>query len=257
MKIVINVGRFERQFANDLFDKPKVLLEIGNKPILWHIMNHYASYGHKDFILMCNYKPYAVKDYFYHYALHNCDVTIDIKNRTVTPLNSDIDDWKVTIVDVGANTGTGGALKKVKDLIGDEPFMYTYGDGLSDIDLDALLSRHYRHKKTITITSITAGQKYGIIDFNDNGSVVGFREKDNLDSIVNGGFMVCNPDVFDLIDDDPTTVFEREPMVSAVLCHQVTAYRHQGFWKSVDSYDDLDELNDLWNKGKAPWAKRK
>ena len=257
MKIVINVGKFERQFADDLLDKPKVLLEIGDRPVLWHVMKHYAAYGYKDFILMCNYKPYAVKEYFYHYALHQCDVTIDIKNRQVDTLSNDIDDWKVTIVDVGKETNTGGALKKIRHLIGEEPFMYTYGDGISDIDLDALLSRHIRHKKTITITSISTSQKFGIIDFNDNGSVVGFREKDNLDSVVNGGYMVCNPDVFDLIDDDPTTVFEREPMVSAVACHQVTAYRHTGFWKSVDSYEALEELNVIWNSGRATWGIKK
>ena len=255
MKVVINVGRYERQFSNELLDKPKVLLEIGGKPLLWHVMKHYAKYGYKDFILMCNYKAYAVKEFFYHYALHHCDVTIDVKNRQVTPINSDIDDWKVTIVDVGASTNTGGALKKIQHLIGNEPFMFTYGDGLSDIDLDALLSRHVRHQKMITITSISASQKFGIIDFNDNGSVIGFREKDNLDSTVNGGFMVCNPEVFELIDDDPTTSFEREPMVTAVACHQVTEYRHTGFWYSLDSLDDLDYLNDLWDKGRAPWAK--
>lgn len=255
MKVVINVGRYERQFANELLDKPKVLLEIGDKPILWHVMKHYAKYGYKDFILMCNYKSFAVKEFFYHYALHQCDVEIDIANKKVKALNSDIDDWKVTIVDVGKDTGTGGALKKIQHLIGNEPFMYTYGDGISDIDLDAVLSRHIRHKKMITISSISASQKFGIIDFNDNGSVIGFREKDNLDSVVNGGFMVCNPEVFDLIDDDPKTVFEREPMITAVACHQVTAYRHEGFWYSVDSFEDLEYLNHLWSNGRAPWGK--
>ena len=256
MKVVINVGKFERQFSKDLYDKPKALLEIGDKPILWHIMKHYSAYGYNDFILMCNYKSYAVKEFFYNYALHHCDVEINLKEKSMAPLQNDIEDWKITIVDVGKETNTGGALKKVRHLIGEEPFMYTYGDGVSDIDLDALLSRHVRHKKTITITSISASQKFGIIDFNDNGSVIGFREKDNLDAVVNGGFMVCNPDVFDLIDDDPTTVFEREPMVSAVACHQVTAYRHHGFWRSVDSYEDLEALNDLYVSGRAKWGKK-
>ena len=255
MKTVIYVGKFEKQFSNVEGQKPKALLEIGDMPILWHIMKHYSSYGYNDFILACSYNAYAVKEFFCNYAIHHCDLNINLKNKTITALNSDIEDWNVTVVDVGKNTNTGGALEKVKHLIGDEPFMFTYGDGLSDINIEALVSHHIRHKKTITISSISASQKFGIIDFNDNGSVIGFREKDNIDSTVNVGFMVCNPNVFDFIDDHPATVFEREPMVTAVACKQVTAYRHHGFWRSVDSYDDLEELNELWAKNKAPWKK--
>lgn len=253
MKVVINVGRFERQFSNYLFDKPKSLIEIGDMPMLWHIMKHYSSYGYKDFVLLCCHKPYAVKEFFYNYSIHHGDVEINLKNQTIKSLNSDIEDWTITVLDVGKNSYSGGALKKAKEIIGNEPFMYTYGDGLSNIDLNLLLSHHVRHKKMITISSITASQKFGILDFNDNGSVVGFREKDNLDSVVNGGFMVCNPEVFDLIDDDPSTVFEREPMVTAVACHQVTAYRHKGFWRSLDSLEDLEELNEMWESNRAPW----
>lgn len=253
MKTVIYVGKYERQFSQDLLLKPKAMLEIGDLPILWHIMKHYASYGFKDFILLCSYKPYAVKEFFFNYSLHHCDVTIDLKNRVFTPLKNDTEDFKVTIIDVGKNTNTGGALKKAQEIIGNEPFMFTYGDGLSDIDLNLLLSHHLRHKKMITISAISASQKYGMIDFNDNGSVIGFKEKEMTDSIVNGGFMVCNSDVFDLIDDDPSTIFEKEPMVTAVACHQVTAYHHHGFWRAVDNYEDLDELNKLYESNKAPW----
>ncbi len=253
MKIVIYVGKFEREFSNYSFDKPKSLLEIGDMPILWHIMKYYSSYGYNDFVLACSYKPYYIKEFFANYALHRYDVTIDLKNKSITPLHQLEEDWKVTVVDVGKNTCTGGAIKKLKDVIGNEPFMFTYGDGLSNIDLNRLLSHHIRHKKMITISSISASQKFGIIDFNDNGSVIGFREKDNIDSTVNGGFMVCNPEVFDLIDDDEQTVFEREPMITAVACHQVTAYRHQGFWRSVDTFYDLEDLNEMWASGNAPW----
>ena len=198
---------------------------------------------------------FSKRIFFANYALKCCDVTIDLKEKTVTPLANDIEDWKVTIVDVGKKTSTGGAIKTVQHLIGNEPFMFTYGDGLSDIDIDALISHHVRHKKMITISSVTASQKFGIIDFNDNGSVIGFREKDNMESTVNGGFMVINPEAFELIDDDPTTAFEREPMVTAVACKQVTAYKHKGSWKSLDSYYDLDELNHMLETGKAFWKK--
>ena len=252
MKVVIYVGREDRNFA---VNTPKALIELGDRPILWHIMKYYSSYGHKDFILVCNTRADLVKEFFANYALKCCDVTIDLKEKTVTPLANDIEDWKVTIVDVGKKTSTGGAIKKVQHLIGNEPFMFTYGDGLSDIDIDALISHHVRHKKMITISSITASQKFGIIDFNDNGSVIGFREKDNMESTVNGGFMVINPEAFELIDDDPTTAFEREPMVTAVACKQVTAYKHKGSWRSLDSYYDLDELNHMLETGKAFWKK--
>jgi glucose-1-phosphate cytidylyltransferase len=193
---------------------------------------------------LCCEKAYSVKEFFYNYSIHHGNVEINLKNQTIKSLNSDIEDWNISVIDVGKNSYSGGALKKAREVIGNEPFMYTYGDGLSNIDLDLLLSHHIRHKKMITISSITASQKFGVIDFNDNGSVVGFREKDNLDSVVNGGFMVFNPEVFDLIDDDPKTVFEKEPMVTAVACHQVTAYRHKGFWRSLDSYEDLEEFRE-------------
>ncbi len=253
MKIVIYVGKFEKEFSNYSFEKPKSLLEIGDMPILWHIMKYYASFGFNDFVLACSYKPYYIKEFFANYALHHNDVTIDLKNKTIKPLLNEEEDWKITIIDVGKNTNTGGAIKKLHPVIGDEMFMFTYGDGLSNIDLNLLLSHHIRHKKMITISSISASQKFGIIDFNDNGSVIGFREKDSLDSTVNGGYMVCNPEVFDLIDDSTNTIFEREPMITAVAYHQVTAYRHHGFWRSVDTFNDLDELNEMWINGNAPW----
>lgn len=253
MKIVIYVGKFEKQFSKVEGHKPKALLEIGGMPILWHIMKHYASFGHNDFILACSYNAFAVKEFFCNYAMHAYDLNIDLKNNTITPINAQNLNWNITIIDVGQNTNTGGALKKVQHLIGNERFMFTYGDGLSNIDINALESHHIRHNKTVTISSISASQKFGIIDFNDNGSVIGFREKDSIDSTVNGGFMVCNPNVFEFIDENPSTIFEREPMVTAVACKQVTAYRHNGFWRSVDSFDDLEELNAMWANNKAPW----
>jgi len=257
MKVVIYVGRKDKQFDQAyMAGQPKSMSKIGDMPLLWHIMKYYSSYGYKDFILVCVGNSYPVKSFFNNYMLHGNDIVINTKTKTITPLNeSEVDDWNITIVDAGPAAHTGGAIKKIQPLVGNEPFMFTYGDGISNIDIEKLLSHHVRHNKTITISAISASDKFGVIEFNDNGSVVGFMDNDMESSTVNGGFMVLNPEVFDYIDDDPATSFQKEPIVSAVLEHQVTAYRHHGFWRAIYSYTDLEELNELWDANKAPWKR--
>lgn len=254
MKVVINVGRCNPIFS---VEQPKALTQIGSMPILLHIMKYYASYGYKDFILVCNEKAPKVKEFFINYSNAYRDFTISLKTGAINYLTaSDLEDWNVTIIDAGMQANTGGALKAAQKYIGNEPFMYTYGDGLSNIDLEKLLSHHVRHKKMVTISAISATQKFGALEFNDNGSVIGFTERDGKhDSTLNGGYMVMNPEIFDLIDDDPETVLEREPLVTAVALGQVTAYRHHDYWQSLHSLSDLKDMNHEWKRGRALWKR--
>ena len=253
MKVVILAGGFGTRISEESHLRPKPMVEIGEQPILWHIMKYYSQFGFNDFIICLGYKQYMVKEYFAQYFLHTADVTFDLAKNEMQVHHGYAEPWKVTLVDTGLNTMTGGRIKRVRDYIGDEPFFMTYGDGVSDVDLNALLKFHESHGKTVTITGVNVGQRFGVIDVDADGKILEFREKSDDDGkIVNGGFMVMNPGVFDYIEGDET-VLEKAPMENLAKDGELMVYRHGGFWKCMDTMRDRKQLEDLWNSGSAPW----
>lgn len=229
------------------------MIEIGEKPILWHIMKHYSQYGYNEFIICLGYKQYVVKEFFADYFLHTSDVTFDLANNSMEVHNNYSEPWKVTLIDTGLHTMTGGRVKRIRDYVGNEPFMLTYGDGVSNINLKALEEFHRAHGKIATISAVNIGQRFGVLDLDSNAQIHSFREKNDDDgSLINGGFMVMNPEVFDYIEGD-STVFEKEPLENLAKNGQLMAYRHNGFWKCMDTQRDKMQLEEMWASGKAPW----
>ncbi len=254
MKVVILAGGFGTRISEESHLRPKPMIEVGGAPILWHIMKMYAHYGFDEFIICCGYKAFMVKEYFASYYLHRCDVTFDFsaQNR-MTVHNDHSENWKVTLVDTGLNTMTGGRIKRVQSYVGGEPFMLTYGDGVSDVDMDALLDFHKSHGKLMTLTAVDVSQRFGVLEVNSNNQISAFREKSEQDgSKVNAGFMVVEPAVFDYISGDDT-VFEKEPLEWLAAEGNLMAWNHAGFWQCMDTQRDKKVLEDLWNDGKAPW----
>jgi glucose-1-phosphate cytidylyltransferase len=254
MKVVILAGGFGTRISEESHLIPKPMIEIGGKPILWHIMKGFSSYGFNDFIICSGYKQHIVKEYFANYYLHSCDITFDFTDSNNMVVHSNVSDpWKVTVVDTGLNTMTGGRLKRVEKFIDNEVFMMTYGDGVSNVKLDELLKYHQFHKKTVTMTAVDLAQKFGVIDVADNGEILSFREKSDSDhNIINGGFMVLNSDIFKYIEGDDT-VFEKETLPKVAAKNELMAYRHKGFWKCMDTQRDKQQLETLWASGSAPW----
>jgi glucose-1-phosphate cytidylyltransferase len=254
MKTVILAGGFGTRISEESYLKPKPMIEIGEMPILWHIMKLYSFYGYNDFVICAGYKQHVVKEWFADYYLNNCDVTFDFSsNNKLTIHNSVSEPWKVTVVDTGLNTMTGGRVKRIQKYIGDEPFLLTYGDGVSNVDISALVNYHRKKDSVLTITSVGAGQKFGVLDLDGNNMVKAFREKnDNDGSMINAGFMVCEPTLFDYLHDDQT-VLEREPFETLASQGKLDAYRHQGFWHCMDTKRDKDQLEEMWASGNAPW----
>ncbi len=254
MKVVILAGGYGTRISEESHLKPKPMIEIGEKPILWHIMKEYSHFGFNEFIICCGYKQHVIKEWFADYYLHNSDVTFDFSdNNRMTVHNNVSEPWKVTLVDTGLNTMTGGRVKRVKRYIGDEPFMLTYGDGVSDIDMNKLLAFHKEHGKIATITAVSLEQRFGVLDIAGDASVVSFREKKMADSNrINVGYMVLEPDIFDYIEGDET-VFEQEPLERLAAEKQIAAYKYNGFWQCMDTKREMDKLNSMWNAGKAPW----
>lgn len=259
MKVVILAGGKGTRISEESQYRPKPMVEIGGRPILWHIMNIYSSYGFNDFVICAGYKQEIIKEYFLNYYLYNDDlykndVVLDFSNTSKSfKLNDNVEPWKITIVDTGLETMTGGRIKRIKKYIGNEPFLLTYGDGVSDIDIKELIKYHNKNNKIVTLTAVTIPQRYGVLDLDENNIVKSFREKDNLDgSLINAGFMVCEPKIFDYIKDD-LTVFEKEPLEKASKNNEIIAYKHDGFWQSMDSLREKKILEELWNSGKAPW----
>ncbi len=254
MKVVILAGGFGTRISEESHLKPKPMIEIGEKPILWHIMKSYSQYGYNDFIICLGYKSYVIKEFFADYYLHNSDITFDFSNaNTMTVHNNFAESWKVTLIDTGLNTMTGGRIKRVKEYIGDEPFMLTYGDGVSDININELVDFHFSHGKTATLTAIQPGGRFGLLEMYPEGEIAKFAEKAKEDGgWINGGFMVLNNNVFDLIEGD-ATVFEKEPLEKLASSGQLKAYKHYGFWQCMDTQRDKHLLEDLWEKGQAPW----
>ena len=253
MKVVILAGGFGTRISEESHLKPKPMIEIGEKPILWHIMKHYSQYGYNEFIICLGYKQYVVKEFFADYFLHTSDVTFDLVNNSMKVHNNYSEPWKVTLIDTGLHTMTGGRVKRIQEYVGNEPFMLTYGDGVADIDLKALEEFHRGHGKIATISAVNVGQRFGVLDLSSEGQISSFREKnDNDGGVINGGFMVLNPEVFDYIEGD-ATVFEKEPLENLAKNGQLMAYRHNGFWKCMDTQRDKMQLEEMWASGKAPW----
>ena len=256
MKVVILAGGLGTRISEESHLKPKPMIEVGDAPILWHIMKYYSSYGFNEFIICCGYKGYVIKEYFADYYLHRSDVTFDFANNNEMIIHNNVaEPWKVTVVDTGLHTMTGGRLKRIQKYVGDQTFMMTYGDGVSDIDLDALLEFHRVHKKAATLTAIQPGGRFGVLDIDDNETVRQFLEKAKEDGgWINAGFMVLEPEVFDYIEGDDT-FFEKEPLENLALDGKLAAYRHEGFWKCMDTMRDKGMLDELWNSGQAPWKR--
>lgn len=254
MKVILLAGGFGTRISEYTETLPKPMLLIGNKPILWHIMKNYAYYGHKDFYIALGYKAEIIKDYFLHYRTLNSDFTVDLGTGSITPHQMDEVDWKVTLVESGLNTMTGGRVKRMKPFIAKEPFLLTYGDGLSDVNLDRLISFHKKHGKLITMTAVRPATRFGELEL-DCDQVISFEEKPQLaGGWINGGFFVMEPESMGLIDGDHI-MLEREPLVEAAKQGQLMAFRHEGFWQCMDTKRDHDSLNELWNSDIAPWRK--
>jgi hypothetical protein len=253
MKVVILAGGLGTRITEESHLKPKPMIEIGERPILWHIMKYYSEFGFNDFVICLGYKQYIVKEFFADYFLHTSDITIDLANNKMEVHNNYAEPWKVTLVDTGLNTMTGGRIKRVRDYIGDEDFMLTYGDGLSNVDLKALLDFHKKHKRIGTMTTVNIGQAKGVISLSEDGSIKSFREKsDNDGAIINGGFMVMSSKIFDFIDGDET-IFEQEPLQALVDRGELMSFYHDGFWQCMDTQREKNKLEELWNSKKAPW----
>ena len=253
MKVVILAGGYGTRISEESHLKPKPMIEIGEKPILWHIMKYYSQFGYNEFIICLGYKQYVVKEFFADYFLHTSDVTFDLANNTMKIHNNYSEPWKVTLIDTGLNTMTGGRVKRIRDYVGDEPFMLTYGDGLANIDLTALEKFHRSHGKIATISAVNIGQRFGVLDLEENGKINSFREKNDDDgSLINGGYMVMNPGVFDYIEGDET-VFEQDPLRNLAKDGELMAYRHDGFWQCMDTQREKMQLEELWQSGRAPW----
>lgn len=256
MKVVLLAGGFGTRISEESHLRPKPMIEIGGKPILWHIMKSYSSYGFNDFIICCGYKAHVIKEYFANYYLHTSDITFDFSNKNETIIHNNFSEkWKVTLVDTGLNTMTGGRIKRIQKYIGNESFMLTYGDGVSDVDIKKIVNFHETHGKIATLTAVNIGQQFGILDIDKNNNINSFREKSMNDGyVINGGFMVLTPKIFDFINGDDT-IFEQIPLQTVASMGELKAYKHDGFWKCMDSQRDKQQLEELWQKGDAPWKR--
>lgn len=255
MKVVLLAGGYGTRISEESQFKPKPMIEVGGKPILWHIMKGYSFYGFNEFIICAGYKQHVVKEWFADYFLHNSDITFDFTDGKNDMLIHDqhCEPWKVTVVDTGLNTMTGGRIKRVRSYIGDEPFMMTYGDGVCDVNIKELVKFHQSHGKIATLTAVMIEQQKGVLDIGGDNAVHSFREKSAGDgALINAGFMVLNPEIFNYIKGDGT-VFEREPLVKLAESGQLMSYKHKGFWQCMDTKRELDLLNKMWESGEAPW----
>jgi glucose-1-phosphate cytidylyltransferase len=253
MKAVILAGGLGTRLSEETSLKPKPMVEIGGKPVLWHIMKIYSQYGVNDFIICCGYKGYLIKEYFANYHLHTSDIAFDMKNNQITILEQRAEPWTVTLVDTGENTMTGGRLKRVvKYLEGEDAFCFTYGDGVADVNISKLIDFHKNHGKQATLTSTYPPGRFGALDIQKN-QIRQFKEKPKGDgAMINGGFFVLSPKVIERIADDSTT-WEREPLVSLAEDGELMAYQHHGFWQPMDTLRDKNYLEELWVAGRAPW----
>ena len=254
MKVVLLAGGFGTRISEESHLKPKPMIEIGGMPILWHIMKQYSYYGFNDFIICCGYKQHMIKEFFADYYLHRSDITFDFcESNKMIVHNNVAEPWRVTLVDTGLNTMTGGRIKRIKDYIGDEAFLLTYGDGVSDINIKKLVQYHKSHGKLMTMSAYNVGQRFGVLDIEADGTVSAMREKSVDDgNLINIGFMVVEPKIFDFIEGDDT-IFEQKPIKTVVALNELKAYKHDGFWQCMDTMRDKEKLEQLWDAKKAPW----
>lgn len=254
MKVLILAGGLGTRLAEETSLKPKPMVEIGGKPILWHIMKTYSHYGFNDFVILLGYKGYIIKEYFANYFLHQSDISVDIKTGKIEILNTTSEAWKITLVDTGLDSMTGGRIKRVESLIGDNSFMLTYGDGVANVDINKLVSSHKSHGKALTITSAKPEGRFGALKINDENQVIEFKEKPEGDgSWINAGYFVCEPKIFKYINNGDMTVFEKEPLQALAKNGEIFTYKHDNFWKPMDTLNDKNMLNQLWDENKAPW----
>ena len=254
MKVLILAGGFGTRLNDETDLRPKPMVEIGGRPILWHIMKIYSKYGYNDFVLLLGYKGYFIKEFFANYFLHQSDFQIDMSNGDIEVLNNSSEPWKVTLLDTGLESMTGARIKKAQAIVGDQPFMLTYGDGVSDINIDKLLKFHKSHGKAMTITSAQPDGRFGALAISKNNQVLEFKEKPKGDgSWINAGFFVCEPKVFDYITDGDDTVFEQSPLIKLAKIGEIFTYKHSGFWMPMDTVRDKNLLQKIWDSGKVPW----
>lgn len=254
MKAVILAGGLGTRITEESHLKPKPMIEIGERPIIWHIMNTYSKYDVNEFIICAGYKQHVIKEYFANYFLYCSDVTFDFtkKNSSITINNNNSEKWKVTIVDTGLNTMTGGRIKRIKQYLNNETFLLTYGDGVSDVNISELIKFHKSHGKLATLTAVHPIGRFGILDLNED-SITSFNEKnESKTDWINGGYMVLEPEIINYIDDD-STVFEKKPLEQLSAQGQLKAYKHDGFWQCMDTLRDKQKLEELWKSGNAPW----
>ncbi len=256
MKVVLLAGGYGTRIADVSETCPKPLIEIGGMPILWHIMKEYSYYGFNEFIICAGYKQHLFKDWFSDYYLHTSDVMFDLSlQNKVTILDHHSEPWKVTVVDTGLNTMTGGRIKRIQKYIGNETFLMTYGDGVCDVEIDKLVDFHRNHGRIATLTSVMLEQQKGVLEVSGDNAVQSFREKNKGDgALINAGYMVLEPQIFDYIDGDDS-IFERDPMMRLVSEGQLMSYRHKGFWQCMDTKREKDVLEKLWESGNAPWKR--
>ncbi len=254
MKIVLLAGGFGTRISEESHLKPKPMIEIGGKPILWHIMKEYSYYGFNEFIICAGYKQHVIKEWFANYFLYNSDVTFDFSNGNEMIVHNNVSEpWKVTVVDTGLKTMTGGRIKRIKPYVNNETFMLTYGDGVSDVNIKKLLEFHKENGKIATMTAVNVGQQFGVLEIDKNGIINKFREKSDADGgVINAGYMVLEPSIFDYISGD-TEVFEKKPLETIATEGQLIAYMHRGFWKCMDTQRDKLQLEQMIESGNAPW----
>lgn len=255
MKAVILAGGFGTRISEESHLRPKPMIEIGGKPILWHIMKEYSYYGYNDFIICAGYKQHVIKEWFADYYLHNSDVTFDFCNGGNMEVHSNVaEPWKVTVIDTGLDTMTGGRVKRIQPYVGKETFMLTYGDGVSDINIGELVKFHNAHGKTATLTAVSVGQRFGVLDIDEKDKTIhSFREKEQTDgSRINAGYMVLEPEIFDYIEGDET-VFEKEPLAALAKAGELAAYEYNGFWQCMDTQREKEQLEKMIQKKQAPW----
>ena len=255
MKALILAGGFGTRLSEETDIKPKPMVEVGGKPILWHIMKTYSHYGINEFVIMLGYKGYYIKEYFANYFLHQSDVTINMLNGDMEVHNNSSEPWKVTLLDTGLNAMTGARVKKAKEHIGNKPFMLTYGDGVADIDIQETLAFHQQHGKLMTMTSAQPEGRFGALNINKNDQVTTFEEKPKGDgSWINAGYFVCQPEVLDYIDNGDDVIFEQEPLKRLAQDAEIFTYKHEGFWMPMDTLRDKTKLNEMYESGNAPWV---
>ena len=254
MKVVILAGGLGTRLSEETELKPKPMVEIGGKPILWHIMKIYSYYGFNDFIICCGYKGYMIKEYFVNYFIHQADLTVNLVLNKMEVHHSKAEPWRVTMIDTGNNTMTGGRIKRVQEYIGNQTFLMTYGDGVSSINIHQLITHHQKAKKLATLTAVEPSGRFGALILKDDNSISSFTEKPTgYGAWINGGFFVLEPRIFDYITDGDTTIWERGPLENLAKDNQLQAYKHSGFWRPMDTLRDRMELENMWNSGNCEW----